>query len=163
MLGITADILRDMGDLQKAQSYLVEGLTLFIEVSDRPGQSFSKLRMAGLALEQEKTARARPLLGDCIRLAYDTYTVSYVAQAVCLTGLLLAREGELAPGVRLCAAATSFHPHLRQGLLRSDISALDERLSEMRAALGEQVYEQLWIDGSTMRLPEGVEMALNLL
>lgn len=158
-LCILADFLRDLGDGQRAEVCLAEGLSLVIAAADRPGQAFSKLRLAGLAIEQGAPARARPYLGDAIGLAYETYTLSYAAQGIALAGLLLLDEGESGRGVLLCAAAEALFAPLRGRLLQADVRLLEARLAAARDVLGEARYASAWQEGSALGLAEAVDLA----
>jgi tetratricopeptide (TPR) repeat protein len=162
-LCILADLQRDLDRLDEARRNLAEGLALLVETADRPGQAFSKLRLAGLALQEGLLARARPFLCDTISLSYDTYTLSYAAQGIYLAGLLLLHRGEIEGGLRLCAAAETIYPPVRRRLLRSDLAAIDRQIDEVKSRLGEVKFVRLWNEGSVYRLPAAVELALLLL
>ncbi|MDX1416918.1 MAG: tetratricopeptide repeat protein, partial [Candidatus Promineifilaceae bacterium] len=159
-LCILADFQRDLGQFDEARDNLAEGLALLIETADRPGQAFSKLRLAGLALDEGHFARARPLLKDSMRLAYDTYTLSYAAQGIILAGLLLLQQGELDTGLRLCAAAEAIYPPVRKRLLHADVGAIDSALTSAREQITEEAFAHLWNVGLTYNLPTAVDLAL---
>ncbi len=133
VLSVAADLESTAGNRQTAEVMLAEARGFFQISGDLPGQSYANLRLGALALHNGRYKEARSRLEDALRLARDTLTLSYEAQALCLLGIIELHQEKVKQGLALITQAEKTHRFLRKRLLADDIVLLEDYLKKCNA------------------------------
>jgi DNA-binding NarL/FixJ family response regulator len=83
----------------------------------------------------------------------------YLGLCLCLIGILAVQRGEYARGVRLAGAAAT-DEHVRVALYPDEAHSFERGLASARAALGDDVFAAVWVEGERMTLERAVEYAI---
>ncbi|MCB0019532.1 MAG: tetratricopeptide repeat protein, partial [Anaerolineales bacterium] len=111
MLGIQADMARDLGHNDLIEPCLYEAQRNFAQVNDQPGQAYIQLRLGGWHLARGQADIAATSLRNSLALARQTFVHSYSAQALALLALIALQQQNTACGVELFAAANTLVPN----------------------------------------------------
>jgi predicted ATPase/class 3 adenylate cyclase len=154
-------VARLQGDGQTAEDRFEESLAIFRELEDALGQAAVLQSLVEVASERNDHQRAFSLQRVSTRLLKEIQYVSGLISSLDAQAGLMARLGQPRVAARLWGAYRALGKEI--GLERAhplEAAARDELVASVRAALGDEVFEQAWAEGASMTLDEAVDFAL---
>ena len=154
-------VARLQGNIKRAEDRFNESLAIFRELEDVLGQAAVLEGLAEVACESGDDQRAFSLLRDSTRLLKDIQYVSGLIATLDTHARFLAKLGQAEAPARLWGAYRALGEEI--GLERAhplEAAARDESVDSVRAALSDQVFQQVWDTGASMTLDEAVDFAL---
>jgi tetratricopeptide (TPR) repeat protein len=155
-----AELAVRTGDLVEARSLYEQILAIAREVGDAFTVVDALLGLAEAAFRDGDVARAEDLFRDSLALtARLQEDLSYLING--LTGLaaVAARRDQPLRAARLAGAVDAIRA--ASGLVLTFQSEHEQRVDEVRLALGEERFSAAWAEGSTMSVEEAVGYALD--
>jgi DNA-binding CsgD family transcriptional regulator len=160
------------GDLESAESYLIEGLIIRQTLEERWGIASILGSLGWVALLKRDFTRMRDLLAESleIRMAIDdkggtAWCLEKLAQGIRLKASAfptnLRRESQKL-SVRIFGAATGLRAPIHSVMDQADQPAYEGELNALRNALGDKAFNTAWDEGQNIFLPELVEQGLAL-
>jgi predicted ATPase/Tfp pilus assembly protein PilF len=148
------------GDLGRAGQLTEESVALQRELGTRGGLSMGLCNLGWMTLLQDDLGRAADLYRESLSLSWDT-GLNLIVQSVlegfaCVAGA----KGETERAARLWGAAQALHETKHLPRDPDFLAEADARISAVRSAMGEEVWEQAWRKGRAMTLDEAVSYAL---
>ncbi len=139
-----------------------EGLRLFREVRDVWGMSTSLTSLGIMALQREEHARAEALLLELLRLSCGLDKKVCIAYSFFGLASVAADRGRPVRAVRLWAASETVREAagIRLSPLARSAVGYENLLEGARARLGDEAFEEAWIEGRTMGQDGAVRYAL---
>lgn len=142
---------RRLGDFQNAQTQLAESFEIRRELDDKRGMALVLANQAMLAIGQNDWAQAAEYAQRSLKLILEGNHRGNLAPTVEVAAHLEASRGELRRAVRLNAFAAGLRQTLGTPLSPADEADLQERLSELRAKLGDETFSAQHEVGKAMK------------
>jgi tetratricopeptide (TPR) repeat protein len=148
------------GDLRRAAQLTEEAVALQRELGARGDVALGLCNLGWIALLQDDLGRAADLYRESLSLSWEIGLNPLVQSALEGLACLAGAQGDAERAVRLWGAAQTLHE--TKGILRDTdfLAEADVRISAVRSGMGEEVWEESWRKGRTMRLDEAVSYAL---
>ena len=153
-------LAHDRGDYERAYSLFNQHLAMRQDVGDHRGIAWSLASLGWVACDQGDYERGRALYHQSMLL--HRQLGHQWGPIVCLEGLarLEATIGGSRRSPVLFGAAEAGRQMSGQALGRVEREAHEKLVAGARAALGEEVFQEAWAEGSAMSLEQAVEFAL---
>jgi len=150
----------DRGDYEASRSFLLESLALTQGMGDRSGIALATANLAELLLEQADYEGARTRYEESLLIGRELG--DQIGIAFCLEGFsaLAAAHGQPQRQLRLAGAAAAQRSLVGSILDPVGREKLQSRLAAARQALGPDVAEEAFTEGSEMGLAQAVAEAL---
>jgi predicted ATPase/DNA-binding SARP family transcriptional activator/DNA-binding CsgD family transcriptional regulator len=148
------------GNLGRAAQLTEEALALQRELGNRGGVPVELYNLGWMALLQDDLGRAADLYRESLSLSWETGLNPLVQMALEGLACVAGAKGEAERAARLWGAAQTLHE--TKGILRDTdfLAEADARISAVRSAMGEEVWEGVWREGRAMTLAEAVSYAV---
>jgi hypothetical protein len=130
------------------------GLSLHHRLGDRVGVAAALQGLATLALDIGEVDRARALLAESIPVAWDAHNRPGLAAALEQLACVAIAEGESTRAVQLFGCASVLEHALNYHGRPDGDHAEPERISALRALLGDEEFAERWADGRALTVEE---------
>ncbi|MCW3059876.1 MAG: hypothetical protein JWQ02_1697 [Capsulimonas sp.] len=131
-------------------------------MTDNYSAASTLANLGSTALLLGQTERARVLLAEGLRLAYDVGNKHIIAYYLLPMGLLEAGVGQWSNSVYLLSAAKRLLEQIGSALGPKDELRYDQTLADARSHLDSGVYTSIWTQGHMELLGQIVAKALAL-
>lgn len=148
------------GEIDQAEALFTESLHLWQEMGDEQGVADTSLNLADISFKQGNYERSTQLYGDSLRMCAhlrDELGIAYVLIGLGNLGLVFQHIEQAAV---LASAATSLLHTLHVTLNGVEQDAFDHALGQMRAELGDTLFQSAWAEGEQMDVAQAVAYAL---
>lgn len=148
------------GNYQAAQTELEAARDGFAAAGDRYGETRSLAALGSLALHQERSDRAVPLLQQSLRLSRTLADLDDIAWALELLGVALAElQDQRAP--QLLGAAEALRERLGGTLEGAELALHKRGLAALALPPDNAAATTTWATGKTLATDQAVELALD--
>ncbi|HRQ39115.1 MAG TPA: tetratricopeptide repeat protein [Chloroflexota bacterium] len=154
-------VYRRMGKLDKAIAVLTEALALKRERNDKIGLPAVLGNLGQLVADQGDLAQAEAYVREGLLIRIELQDQPGLLISIEQMADLLWQRGQTATAVTLLAATTRQRREINQPLTTHVQQERDEGLAQMRAVLGNAVFNDAWATGEQMALDTAVQVTLN--
>jgi len=165
MIAITlanlGDLARHAGDVERAVALATEALDLSRQLGDTQYIGVALVNVGHAACDRDEWDRGQAAYAEALE-QYRTLGDGYrLGIAACLEGLAaVAADRQPRRAARWLGTAASLREAIGSPVRLINRDAYDRTQARTRAALGEQVYHQLWSAGRALALEQAVTEAL---
>jgi len=159
VLGSLGILARIRGDYGRARSLLEESRDLLQEAGDKRGESLALGALATLAVATADRAAAHALVEQSLALGREMGDNACIARGLAMSGVLAARLGGQARGIRLIGAAMAIHPPVRSVLETDEGDDFDATLAEAEAAMGPEAFADAKEQGQRLKIDDAIALA----
>jgi tetratricopeptide (TPR) repeat protein len=154
------DVVRCLGDYERAAALLEESLALQRELGDTYSMAYSLRTLAGVMQVQGDRGRAMTLYKESLMVLKEVNDKRPIAE--CLEGLaeIAGAQGQPERAARLLAAAATLRETIGTPLPPSERADYDRTMAAARTALGDEALAIIITGGEAMRLEQAVAYAL---
>jgi predicted ATPase/Tfp pilus assembly protein PilF/predicted Ser/Thr protein kinase len=154
-----AEVASYRGEFERATLLQHESLAIKREIGDKRGIMISLNNLGDLARFQGDTERAAKLYEECLTLSHEAGDKR--GTAICLEALAAAActRNDCERAARLYGAAARLRKLIGSPLPLSERTDYERQLNAARAALGQELFEALWSEGTLMSLEQSVAYA----
>jgi non-specific serine/threonine protein kinase len=156
-LGIMA---QNQGDYALARAYQEESLAIQGEIGDRWGCCWSLLNLGNVARMQGDYASARAFLEESLTIQREIGNRGGSAFSLESLAALASAQEQPEQAARLWGAAERLREEIGAPLPPNEREEYDHKVSEARAALGEEAFTAAWTEGRAMSWEHAVYYAL---
>ena len=153
-------LVYSQGDLGRAAKPSEESVALFRELGARGAVSLVLYNLGWLALLQNDLDKAADIFRESLALAWDLGLNPIVKSALEGFACLAGARGEAERAAQLWGAAQALHETKDIPRDTDFLAEADTRISAVRSAMGEKVWDEAWRKGRAMPLDEAVSYAL---
>lgn len=147
------------GDLIAAQTLYAESLLITREQQNLPGIAVCLNNMGEIACRLGQLDEAQPMLSEAATLQFemgDRLSLAYTLETL---GSMFRQRNEPERGLRFFAVADALRTSLGTPLPPAEEEGKNKELDALRAALGRERFDALWLTGQAMPLAEAVAEA----
>ena len=157
-----ATLLRQRGDLVRAETLLEEGLAHARALGSDWAVANVLISLGHVAREQGDGERAERLYRESLTAQEKLGNPVYVA--LCLEGLaaVASESGRPARAITLCAAASHLRAGARAPAPPTERAVVERALATARTALGQPTAGETWAAGHSLTLARAVEVAMTV-
>ncbi len=151
------EIARKQGVYERAWTLTERSLTAARDLRDKSVTAVALYNLGEIARARGEHKQASALLRESLPLYRQIG--SKVGIAICLSALaeLLHTGGEDARSARVFGAVAAIRDGIGAPIPRADRDAYERTLAVLRASLGDDTYNMMWMAGSTMSLEQAIE------
>ncbi|HEY8746120.1 MAG TPA: tetratricopeptide repeat protein, partial [Chloroflexota bacterium] len=154
-LNFLGEQARLRGDYDQASAFYNQSLALYEESHEQKAQAVLRHNLGYIAQHQRDYAGATALFSDALAL-YREYEDRRLL-VICLAALAaVATIGRPERAARLFAAAEAHLEAMDTRMQPPDLAQHQRNVADVRAALGEQAFQQAWEEGRTMSLEQAL-------
>ena len=151
-----------LGDLDGSVRYYSQGLSVYRELDDRWGCS-GVLNNLGLSyISAGDYVRAWPAIRESLAIAIEIDYAGRIAECIETAAVLANATGAIATALRLMAAAESLRCNCFTPRALSNVAPYQEVLQAARERLGEDDFQRVRAEGSSMTMADLCEYSLGL-
>jgi tetratricopeptide (TPR) repeat protein len=153
------DVAYHRGDYDKARALYDESLSIKRRIGDKFGIAYSLRSLANVMYRQGDQASARALYAESLERRRTLGERSGIAE--CLEGLaaVATAEGRYERSATLFAAADALRENLGTPVPPADRTEHQRVLADVRASLGQVLFDNAWARGRAMSPEEAWEFA----
>jgi excisionase family DNA binding protein len=159
VLNNLADIAYGQGDLARATRLAEEALAWQREHHFDWGAIECLYCLGCIARQRGNDRRAAGFFVESLQLAWEQQDLRLVLRALDQLAVLFLEGGDAVVSARLFGAAARLRELLGTPVVASLRPRYDRALSDARSGLGNKGFEAAWTLGSTMPMPEVIELA----
>jgi tetratricopeptide (TPR) repeat protein len=146
-------------NLAAARRHLVEAQHLFTELGDKLGISLALHHLAQVERGEQHFAEATTLYQQCLHLSIELENRHMIARCLAGLGGVALGDGQPERAARLLAVAQALFDDLPSFLATGDRAEYDALIAQVRTALGETAFVQLWTEGRSLSIDAAVAYA----
>ena len=154
------EVLLRQGHLEQADEVLKRSLTLRREIGDRWGTAASLGSIGWVALLQGDYARSTAILHESIDIRRDIGDKGGLAWCFEKLAEIALLKGEKPRAARIFGAAAALRSSINSIVDPADQPHYQEMLGQIRADLGDEIFEVLWSEGQAMTVEQVIAYAL---
>jgi predicted ATPase/DNA-binding SARP family transcriptional activator len=148
-------------DHDRARLRFDEALAVERRLGDLWGIATSLHGLACVAIADGRYGEVRGLLGESIRVAWGAHDRPSIAADLDLFARFSAVQGRLPRAGRLYGSASVLDRALHSNPLQSGGRSEGREIAEVRTALGEEEFAEVWAQGRAMTIDQAVAYALD--
>jgi non-specific serine/threonine protein kinase len=157
-LGVVAD---QQGEYDEACRFYEQGLAIRRELGNRLGIAESLNNLSIVAIKQGDFAKAEALEREAMNINLELGDSLGISVSLGLGGSRAAAEGRFGRSVRLRGAAAAIRDRVNASLPPSEQKGLEEDLTRIRQALGQEPFDRAWEEGRALSRDDAVRYALS--
>lgn len=147
-------------DFSGASTLFEEVIELYDETNDHYGMAIALANLGRTTRLAGNNQRARSLLNQGLKLAYDIGNRHILVHQLLQQGILDVAEGMPTRGALLLSAAYNFFGRIGGGEGMTTMKEYRETIATLREVLGEEAFEVIWAQGASLPLGQAVAEAL---
>lgn len=150
--GNLGGLLNDIGELEEARSVLQAARELHRSIGNRTGLGTVLITSGQVDYKLGEYRRARECLLHAISLRHSQGDRNGVAPALAWLAMISHHEGDDAKATMLLGAADALRQEVGQGMSTADARLLENMIETTRNALGSDLFQRRWEEGSRLSL-----------